>query len=450
MEFYFERLDIQNGGRFRLPEGTVSIGRSPKNTIALPADDRCVSAIHAVVYADPRRLLLQDMQSTNGTFVNGRQVNECVLEEGDEVRFGRSGPRFRVSGGGASEGAGFDIDTDDCQEDSELDDLDVMPFQAEENPVYENRPPSNQKSPRNRAFVVVAIIAALLALGLLTPLALRGRGESTPQSASADKQKSSPGKQKTPSGKQDFFMLRDDGSPPLTPAGADTGTGVNPATTVSPRGEAPNSKKTSDRIHAVLARFGETGDYRLPPEMVERVDHYLGLYMGGRRRTIASYLRRGEEYFPMIRRVLAENNLPPELAYISMLESGFDPRAVSHAGAVGLWQFMPHTARRYGLEVTAHVDERTDPVKSTRAAAAYFKHLIAIFGPKSSVMLCMAAYNAGEQRIINALKRIDDPMRNRDFWYIYRNGWLAEETNEYIPQVIAMIIVSENREEYGF
>jgi membrane-bound lytic murein transglycosylase D len=115
-----------------------------------------------------------------------------------------------------------------------------------------------------------------------------------------------------------------------------------------------------------------------------------------------------------------------------------------------MWQFMPHTARRYGLRVGGGVDERADPEKATRAAAAYFKDLIAIFGARGSVLLCMAAYNAGEQRVINALKRIDDPVRDRDFWYLYRMGWLAQETNEYIPQVIALIIISDEPEEYGF
>jgi membrane-bound lytic murein transglycosylase D len=152
----------------------------------------------------------------------------------------------------------------------------------------------------------------------------------------------------------------------------------------------------------------------------------------------------------MIRAIFTEKNIPLELAYVSMLESGFNTHAVSHAGAAGMWQFMPHTARRYGLRVEGSVDERTEPEKATRAAAGYFKDLIAIFGARSSVMLCMAAYNAGEQRVINALKKIDDPVRDRDFWHLYRMGWLPSETNEYIPQVIALIIIHDHPEEYGF
>jgi membrane-bound lytic murein transglycosylase D len=165
---------------------------------------------------------------------------------------------------------------------------------------------------------------------------------------------------------------------------------------------------------------------------------------------ITRYLERKEKYFPMIHKVFREKNLPLELSYVSMLESGFNTMALSHAGARGLWQFMPHTGRRYGLKVNDKIDDRTDPLKSTYAAAEYFKDLISIFGGKSSVMLCMAAYNAGEGRVIGALRKIEDPMRNRDFWYIYRMGYLAEETNEYIPRVISLMIISENPDEYGF
>jgi membrane-bound lytic murein transglycosylase D len=202
-------------------------------------------------------------------------------------------------------------------------------------------------------------------------------------------------------------------------------------------------------IAEILSRFGESS-YHIPPQMVERVKHHLNVYSTRLKPTISRYLKRKEKYFPMIYPILKKNRLPLELAYVSMLESGFNPRALSHAGARGLWQFMPATGRSYGLRVDKQVDERTNPEKATHAAAEYFKDLIGIFGGRSSVMLAMAAYNAGERRIEGALRKIDDPMRNRDFWYIYRMGYLAEETNEYIPRVFAMIIISENPKLYGF
>jgi membrane-bound lytic murein transglycosylase D len=184
--------------------------------------------------------------------------------------------------------------------------------------------------------------------------------------------------------------------------------------------------------------------------MVERVRYHLDIYSGRLKPAIARYIARKEKYKPMILKILRENNLPPELMYVSMLESGFNPRALSHAGARGLWQFMPRTGRNYGLRVDDQVDERLEPEKATRAAAEYFKDLIAIFGGRRSVMLAMAAYNAGEGRVMGALRKIDNPLQDRDFWYIYRMGFLAEETNEYIPRIIALMIIDENPEGWGF
>jgi hypothetical protein len=202
-------------------------------------------------------------------------------------------------------------------------------------------------------------------------------------------------------------------------------------------------------IDEVLMRFGES-NYHIPAEMVARVKYHISVYSGGLKPTIARYIGRKEKYFPMIKRIFHETNLPEDLAYVSMLESGFNPRALSPVGARGLWQFMPATGRRYHLRVDDQVDERCEPEKATYAAAEYFKELIGIFGGQSSLMLCMAAYNAGEGRVMGALRKIDNPMRNRDFWYIYRMGYLAEETNEYIPRVIALLIISEHPQQYRF
>ncbi|MFP4417093.1 MAG: transglycosylase SLT domain-containing protein, partial [Chitinispirillaceae bacterium] len=204
-----------------------------------------------------------------------------------------------------------------------------------------------------------------------------------------------------------------------------------------------------EKIDQIMQRFGES-NYHIPPQMVERVRYHIEIYSGRMKRTIGRYLKRKEKYFPMIESVFKRKNLPIELAYVSMLESGFNPKALSHAGARGLWQFMPHTGRAYGLRVTDEFDDRLNPEKATYAAAEYFRDLIAIFGGRRSVMLAMAAYNAGEGRVMGALKKIDDPMRDRDFWYIYRMGYLAEETNEYIPRIIALMIIDENASEFGF
>ncbi|GBU21101.1 lytic transglycosylase [Fibrobacteres bacterium R8-0-B4] len=453
MAFFLERTDLRQGGRLPLSGGAVSIGRSPGNTVALTANDRGVSAYHAVIYADSRRMLLQDLQSTNGTFVNGRRIQECVLGPGDEIGLGRSGPKFRIVN---DDGLNDIINSinransvnniniindhngiDNVNNINNINDADTVDpdvcidvgltgiLKPNPRPYDAAEPP---RPPRRRVAIaaVIAAIAVSIAVLIATTLLMLMPMLSSPTAPPP----------KTSAAGKDFF------SAPAAPIPTSTPTSIpTPTSTATPT--------TRDRINAVLARFGEDG-YRAPPEMVESVERYLELYQGSMRGTVAVWMERSRRHLPMIRAVFSEKNVPLELAYVSMLESGFNTSAVSRAGAAGMWQFMPHTARRYGLRVDGGADERADPEKSTRAAAAYFKDLIAIFGSRSSTMLCMAAYNAGEQRVINALKRIDDPVNDRDFWHLYRMGWLAKETNEYIPQVIALIIISENPGEYGF
>lgn len=209
------------------------------------------------------------------------------------------------------------------------------------------------------------------------------------------------------------------------------------------------SSSLERRIYEILMRFGEN-EYVVPQEMIERVSHYVDAYSGRMRRTMVKYLEQKKVFFPMIHEVFRKKNIPLEFAYVSMAESGFDTEALSPAGARGLWQFMEKTAIDNGLKVNDSVDERLDPKKATAAAAEYLGDLLAVFGSKSSVMLSMAAYNAGEHRIIGALRKVEDPVRQRDFWYLYRMGWLPKETCEYIPRILALMIISEYPKEYGF
>jgi membrane-bound lytic murein transglycosylase D len=165
------------------------------------------------------------------------------------------------------------------------------------------------------------------------------------------------------------------------------------------------------------------------------------------RRFMNSSLKRSARYMPTVKEVFKKRNIPEDMAFIAFLESGFNPNARSHAGAVGMWQFMSGTAKRYSLTVGGGVDERLDPVKSTFAAVEYFHDLIAIFGPRS-FLLALAAYNAGEGRIIGCLKKIDNPMEERTFWHI--RTCLAKETREYPPKIIAAAVIGSNPEVFGF
>ena len=133
-----------------------------------------------------------------------------------------------------------------------------------------------------------------------------------------------------------------------------------------------------------------------------------------------------------------------------MVESGFNPNAVNtKSGAAGMWQFMVPTAREYGLTINKYRDERKDPLKSTIAAGEYLLDLIGVFG-KSSVLLALASYNVGDGIVRYQLKKVYNPLEDRDFWYLFRKRALPEETRAYIPKIIASIIIHKNASQFGF
>src|SRR6059058_473843 len=145
------------------------------------------------------------------------------------------------------------------------------------------------------------------------------------------------------------------------------------------------------------------------------VQAFIERFTGSSRDVVELWLNRSGRYLTMIRDVLRSQGLPEDLAFVAMIESGFNPLAVSRAGAKGLWQFMAGTARSYGLRVDQWVDERLDPEKATGAAAAYFRDLHSIFG---SWTLAQAAYNAGEVKVIRALRLTGA----KDFWPLTRTA----------------------------
>jgi hypothetical protein len=161
-----------------------------------------------------------------------------------------------------------------------------------------------------------------------------------------------------------------------------------------------------------------------------------------RRGFLKRSLRRAERHLPMIRRVFKAHGIPQSLAYMALIESGFRTTPTSRAGARGMWQFIPSTARKYGLRVSWRKDERLDPVKSTYAAAMYLSDLYKKF---KDWPLAVAAYNCGEGRIYRLLKY----HKAKTFWQLYRLGALPAETANYVPAIIAATIISHNRRHYG-
>jgi membrane-bound lytic murein transglycosylase D len=181
-----------------------------------------------------------------------------------------------------------------------------------------------------------------------------------------------------------------------------------------------------------------------PIRDIPEVRHFVEWFQTGSRRPIVGrWLERSGRYAEMIQGVLRGKGLPEDLMFTAMIESGFNPLAVSRAGAKGLWQFMAPTARRYGLRVDRWVDERLDPEKSTVAAARYLSDLHALFG---SWELAKAGYNAGEMKVLRAMKSLG----TSDFWELTRGRFLHDETKNFVPAIQAATLIGRDPERYGF
>ena len=173
----------------------------------------------------------------------------------------------------------------------------------------------------------------------------------------------------------------------------------------------------------------------------ERVRMFIIRYVKRSPKQVAKLMRMGEYYFPIFEETLARYDLPYELKYLPVIESALNPMARSHAGAAGLWQFMPGTGKLFGLEVNSLVDERMDPIKSTDAACRF---LTAMYNIYHDWNLVIAAYNCGSGNVNKAIRRAGG---KRDFWSIY--PYLPRETRNYLPIFIAANYAMNYGEEHG-
>jgi membrane-bound lytic murein transglycosylase D len=206
-----------------------------------------------------------------------------------------------------------------------------------------------------------------------------------------------------------------------------------------------DESKVSDIVTAEEAAADAEARRTFPLVYNEMVDMWIRYFTSKRGYPVMhKWLTRSTRYIPMMKQVLREQGLPEDLIYLSMIESGFNPKAKSKAKAVGPWQFIKGTGQRYGLKVDYWLDERRDYRKSTFAAAQYLKELHQIFG---SWYLAAAGYNAGEGKVLLAVRRD----RSRNFWELSRKKKnFRAETRNYVPKIIAAALISKNPEKYGF
>lgn len=203
----------------------------------------------------------------------------------------------------------------------------------------------------------------------------------------------------------------------------------------------PNDNKHPEYNEAqVLERLNAIEDPLVETRFTSVVSNYVKKYLVWGRRGSEEMIGRSVLYYPVIEKQLRQRNLPDKIKYLPIVESALRPHAVSHVGAVGLWQFMPGTATDHGLKVNKYIDERKDLHKSTEAALNYLEREYNKYG---SWALALAAYNGGSGRVSRAIKR----GRSKDFWKIRR--YLPRETRNYVPAYIAATYLMEYYEDHG-
>jgi membrane-bound lytic murein transglycosylase D len=206
--------------------------------------------------------------------------------------------------------------------------------------------------------------------------------------------------------------------------------GQTPADTIARTQEPPNAASGAS-------------PYNIPVVIDPVVQSHIHFFNTSIRSRFEQWLIRLSRYRPLVENIFAEFNLPSDLVYLSLVESGFNPYAYSRAKATGPWQFMKGTGKLYGLRIDHYVDERRDPIKSTVAAARYLRDLYDLFG---TWPLAMAAYNAGEGKVMRALQKA----QAETFWDISKTKLIRRETKQYVPRIMAATVIAKNPEQYGF
>ena len=452
------------GTRHPVREGITRVGRGPDNDIII-SEAAMVSSHHIEIRKDGDSYLLIDLNSTNGTYLNGHRVTERALEPPCAIRLGADGPEFS-----------FVIDDHVPQD---LNQTLVVPTPSTEAAHKETaeltKPHADllseavararvarrmgigdstvvimremldaalTRTGRKFKAIIAGLVCALLATSAYGFWKIQGLKTEKRQYDGQIRQIEAVlarGKENPAEADQLIDQL-DEKSREAEAV----------QNTLLYRVASFEREESIEReIRALLKEFG-ADTYSVPPEFVSEVKRFIEQYQGPDRPHMERALGVAQKNMQTMRQIFQESNLPPDLAYIVLVESALSGDSESAAGAVGLWQFIPATARAYGLKVTDDVDDRLNAAKSTRAACKYIRELILDFGSGSSVMLALAAYNLGPSKVKTAIRKVSDPIKQRNFWYLYRVRAVPPETREYVPKVIAAMIIARHPERYGF
>lgn len=452
----------QAGSRHRLRSPVTTLGRAADNDVVITgADATVVSVHHAEVREENGRWVLHDLASTNGTFVDGERCSEAVLALNAIIQLGPGGPTLTLTTWEDTPAprpldrtlavapdpppAGLGTESDGLLGKAVVRARHARWAGALNQTgaiVREALVSALAHSGRRFRRIIAGLVVVLLAVTGFGAWKIRALGNEK-IAIDADIGRIERGIQaavENPT-RLDSLILELDRSEAEAQA-----LEHNPLYRLRP---GPPPEALDAEIRALLAEFGAEV-YSIPPEFRESVKREIRRYQGSERPLMARALGAAGPEIGRIGRVLERNHLPRDFAYMVLVESAMNRSKTSAAGSAGLWQLTPGTARTFGLRVGQGVDQRLDLNKSTEAASEYIRSLILDFGAGSSVMLALAAYDVGPARVKQAIHRVSDPIRQRDFWYLYRSHALPEETREYVPKVIAAMIIGRRPDRYGF
>ncbi len=461
------RSGVLAGTRFQIADGTTRIGRAPDNDVIIHGVDcATVSLNHLEISRNGDSFRLRDLDSTNGTWVNGERITESEISFPSVIQLGSQGPEFELV---LEEAASAELGRTIEVPRSSVPLLPVTPpAPGAEHEALLSSAVNRARRMRargvgghtmaimrgvidealhrtRRRFRIIgySLLAALVAVSSvavwkIVTLKNEKRAIDTHiQQLEAELQK--------PIDQKDVDRL-------LSQLGdyQDEAESLQRTLLYRLGGSRDSGDYVTQELHAVMAEFGAEV-YSIPPDFVARVNHYIEHDQGPDHPVIARALSQASGQIQTIKNILREDQLPEDLAYIPLVESALGSGPASAAGAVGPWQFTQATAKAYGLRVEGQVDERKNLVKSTRASCKYLRDLILDFGTGSSVMLALAAYDSGPTQVKQAVARtVRDPIKQRNFWYLYRARALPLETREYVPKVFAAILIGRNPHHFGF